>query len=662
MGWLRQMWKAPSGESHERRGGYEALEEVTLNLRANSAAGVYVSTEGALRFSAVFASVRILSETVASLPLIIYERLERGRRRATDFYLYPLLHDAPNDLMTAFEFRETLQGHLALWGNAYSEIEYGPDGRIQSLWPLRPDRMLQSTIVDGRRMYQYQLPDGGAVWLSGDRVWHLRGLGGDGYTGYSPIGLHRRSVELGLAAQEFGARFFGNDARPGGVLEHPGRLSEDAHANLRKSWEETHGGLTRSHRVAILEEGLRFHEIGIPPEDAQYLQTRRHQVEEIARIFRIPPHMLADLERSTFSNIEHQSLEFVKYTMLPWFERWAQSIAHNLMLTAERRRYYAEFLVDAMLQGDTLSRYQAYAQARQNGWMSANDIRRLENMDPVPGGDTYLVPLNMAPVAESGGNRDAGPAARFSEERSMRSVTARRRLRASYLTIYQDVAARILRREVHDIAQQARKTLRRRDLPAFRTWLDEFYRDHAEYITRQVRPLTMSYGEAAAGEAQEEVNEPVGMTEAIEKFLASYTGGFAARHVGISRDRLNQAIMRAENDLDIDPLDAVLSEVSTWEESRSRSIADEESTRLGAAVAKVVFIAAGFLKLRWVTFGESCPYCNLLSGRVVGIQENFLSAGESLAPEGADGPLTTTTNVGHPPVHGGCDCGITVAL
>lgn len=661
MGMLRQMWKQAVERSREQRSGYEALDEVVLNLRADSATGVHVSTEGALRFSAVFAAVRILSETVASLPLIIYERLAHGRRRATDFYLYPLLHDAPNDLMTAFEFRETIQGHVSLWGNGYAEIEYGPDGRIHALWPLRPDRMLRSTIVDGRRMYEYQLPNGSTVWLSGDRVWHLRGLGGDGYTGYSPIGLHRRSVELGLAAQEFGARFFGNDARPGGVLEHPGRLSEEAHANLRQSWEEAHGGLSRSHRVAILEEGLKFHEIGIPPEDAQYLQTRRHQVEEIARIFRIPPHMLADLERSTFSNIEHQSLEFMKYTMLPWFERWQQSIAHNLMLAAERRRYYAEFLTEAMLRGDTLSRYQAYAQARQNGWLSANEIRRLENMDPAPGGDTYLVPLNMIPVSEPGA-ASAQPAARFSEERSMRSATARHRLRASYVTIYHDVAARILRREVHDITRQARKMLRTRDLPSFRAWLDEFYRDHTEYIMRQMRPVNNSYGEAAAGEAQEEVNEPVGMTEAIEKFLASYTGGYAARHVGISRDRLNQAMMRAQNDPALEPLDAVLDEVSTWEERRSSAIADEEATRLGAAVAKVVFIAAGFTKLRWVTFGDSCPYCNLLSGRVVGIQEHFLSAGESLAPEGADGPLTTTTNIGHPPAHTGCDCGITVAL
>lgn len=651
----------------DTRSGYGALEEV-LSLRS-APTGVSVTTQGSLQTSAVFACVRILAETVGSLPLIVYERQARGRRRARDFYLYDLLHDAPNPLMTAVEFREALQGHLALWGNAYAEIEYDRAGRITALWPLRPDHMLQNTIVDGRRLYQYQAPDGGLVRLTGDRVWHLRGLGSDGLNGYSPIALHRRSVELARAAEEFGARFFGNDARPGVVLRHPGHLGEQAMANLRASWTEAHGGLSRAHRVAILEEGMDITEVGIPPQDAQYLELRRFQVEEIARIYRIPPHMLADLSRATFSNIEHQGIEFVEHTMRPWFVRWEQSISHNLMLSAERERYYAEFLVDALLRGDTASRYQAYAQGRQNGWLSANDIRELENMNPVEGGDQYLVPLNMVPVSAAA--TPATPAAPQApaprqapggEERSLRAVTARQRLRDAYLEIYRDAAARLLRREVHDVGARARKTLRTRDIPAFNTWLDEYYAGLSEAVVQQMTPVNRSYATAVLGEAAEEVGRPDGVEESVEAFTTSYTGGYAARHTGISLALLRGALQEAQNSLETEPLDAVEAELGGWEEGRAGAIAEEESTRLGNAVAKTVFVAAGFFKLRWRSVGETCPYCRALDGRVIDAQANFLNAGESLEPDGADGPLSTTTDIGHPPAHTGCNCQISPAL
>ncbi len=316
-------------------------------LGNSSTSGIGVTPESALTSSAVFACVRILAETLASLPLITYERRGRARERATDFYLYPILHDDPNEWMTSFEFRETVQGHLALWGNAYSQIEYDKAGRVKSIFPLRPDRMMDIKIENGVKMYQYQLPNGEFVWLGGERIWHLKAFG-DGLFGYSPVQLMRNAIGLTLAMEKFGAKFFGNGARPGGVLEHPGKLGEEAQKRLRASWNEMHSGLDNSHKVAILEEGLKWHEVGIPPDDAQYLDGRKFQGTEIARIYRVPPHMIADLDKATFSNIEHQSQEFLNYTMLPWTTRWEQSIRKYLLLESERKRYYVEFLVDGL--------------------------------------------------------------------------------------------------------------------------------------------------------------------------------------------------------------------------------------------------------------------------------------------------------------------------
>lgn len=371
----------------------------SVGLAIPTAAGISVSSETALRASAVYACVRILGETLASLPLFTYERKRDGsKRRATDFYLYRLLHDQPNPEMTAFEFRETAQAHLALWGNAYAEIEIDGRGRVTALWLLRPDKMRKiERTRSGQLIYHYELPTGGVEPIPNWAIWHLRGMGSDGIIGYNPIQLMREGIALGLGAEEFGARLFGNGAVPGGVLEYPGVLDDDAYDRLVESWNRRHQGLGNANRMAILEEGLTYKAIGIPPETAQFLETRKFQVTEIARAFRIPPHMVADLDRSTNNNIEHQSIEFVTHTIRPWLVRWEQSINSRLMSAREQSRYFAEFQVDGLLRGDIASRYTAYATGRQWGWLSANDIRQLENMNPIDGGDAYLTPLNMLP-------------------------------------------------------------------------------------------------------------------------------------------------------------------------------------------------------------------------------------------------------------------------
>ncbi|MGE5553305.1 MAG: phage portal protein [Betaproteobacteria bacterium] len=369
-----------------------------------TAAGVRVNEKTALHNSAVFACTRVLAETVAQIPLPVYRRLQpRGRERAMDHPLYELLHNQPNPEMNSFTFRETLTGHLALWGNAYAEIEYGRNGYPVALWPLRPDRVVVERDPETKRVVYYvTLPEGQRVTLSKEKVFHIPGLGFDGIKGYSVVHMAREAIGLGLAVEEFGARFFGNGTNPLGVLEHPGKVSDNARENMRKSWEELYSGLSNAHRVAILEEGVKYQRIGIPPEDAQFLETRKFQITDVARWFRMQPHMIGDLEKATFSNIEHQSLEFVMFTMGPWFGRWEAAINTQLVPREQRRIIYAEFLVSGLLRGDLKSRYEAYAIARQNGWLSANDIREKENENPIPGGDVYMVNGNMVPVDQAG--------------------------------------------------------------------------------------------------------------------------------------------------------------------------------------------------------------------------------------------------------------------
>lgn len=637
----------------------------------DTATGLRVDETGALSYAAVFACVRILAESVASLPLVMFERTPEGKQRAPQHPLYTLLHDLPNPEMTSLHLRETLMGHLALWGNAYANIVWSRGGQVLELWPLRPDRM-RVAREDGQLRYYYRVNPGDAERTIPARdVLHVAAFSQDGTVGLSPLSLFREAVGLGLAAQEFGARFFGNDARPGAVLQHPGALSDEAFKRLQQSWESRHQGLDKSHRVAILEEGMTINEIGIPPEDAQFLETRKFQVTEIARVYRVPPHMLADLDRATFSNIEHQSLEFVMHTLRPWLVRWEQALSRDLLTPAERVRYFPEFVVDGLLRGDIQSRYQAYAVGRQNGWLSANDIRDLENMNRVEGGDVYLVPLNMIPadrVGELGSSEptpmpEQGRSLVFPDEqrvaemaaverRAIEAVTARNRIRLAYVPVFEDAIGRVLRREANDVGNRARRVADGGDsLPAFLAWADEFYQQHTEFVYRNLTPVLLAYAEMVGDAAADEVN---GERGDLETFVKTYLAAYAARHAIKSLDDLRQAL---EDDGAQEALEEVL---TTWRETRPNHEARSESSRAGSAIAKAVFAALGVMKLRWVTVGDNCPYCTMMNGRTVAIDAWFVDAGQELAPQGFS-PMRISRKVGHPPVHDGCDCGIAAA-
>ena len=367
-----------------------------------SSSGKSVNEKTALQTTAVYACVRILAETIASLPLHTYRYSTGGKEKAMNHPLYYLLHSEPNPEMTSFVFRETLMGHLLLWGNAYAQIIRDGRGRVLGLYPLLPSKMLVNRTDQGILFYQYE-KDGRTYFLGNHDVLHIPGLGFDGLIGYSPIAMAKNAIGMAIATEEYGAKFFANGASPGGVLEHPGVVKDPG--KIRESWNAVYQGSGNAHRVAVLEEGMKFQPIGIPPEQAQFLETRKYQLNEIARIFRIPPHMIGDLEKSSFSNIEQQSLEFVMYTLDPWVLRWEQAIQRALFSESEKRQYFVKFNVDGLLRGDYQSRMNGYAVGRQNGWLSANDIRELENMNRIAaeeGGDLYLINGNMTKLKDAG--------------------------------------------------------------------------------------------------------------------------------------------------------------------------------------------------------------------------------------------------------------------
>jgi HK97 family phage portal protein len=393
---LRGLLRPRAGPENRVGGGFSFMF-------GGTSAGKAVNETTALQTGAVYACVRILAEAVAGLPVHVYERNpDGGKTLASGHPLYTLLHDEPNEEMTSFVFRETLMSHLLLWGNAYAQIIRDGHGAPVALMPLLPSKMAVERESKGSLIYSYS-GDEGQIKLRRDAVLHITGLGFDGLIGYSPIAMAKNAVGMSIATEEYGATFFSNGANPGGVLEHPAVIKDIQ--RVKESWNSQYQGSANAHKVAVLEEGMKFHQIAIPPEQAQFLETRKFQINEIARIFRVPPHMVGDLEKSSFSNIEQQSLEFVKYTLDPWVVRWEQSLMQSLLLPGEKGSITIRFNLDGLLRGDYQSRMQGYSVGIQNGFYSVNDVRALEDMNLLTGeegGDLHFVNGNMVRLADVG--------------------------------------------------------------------------------------------------------------------------------------------------------------------------------------------------------------------------------------------------------------------
>jgi HK97 family phage portal protein len=513
--------------------------------------GAEVTELTALGVSAYYACIRVIAEDLSSLPLPVYERLDpRGKRRATKHRLYSIVHDEPNAWMTSMVRRETELYHVLGWGNAYSFIEKDGANNVMAIWPLRPD-MTCAEIYEGRLRYRTKLfkdPEKEEIFAP-EEVLHIPGLGFDGLRGYTTAHLMRQSLGLTIALEESGARYFGNGAQHGVALEHPRQLSEAAQARLKSNWIGTHGGLSKRHLPAILEEGMKVSKLGIPPDESQFIETRQFQVTETCRFFRMQPHKIAHLINATFSNIEHQAIEHVVDTLRPWAVRTEQEYNRKLFSSQQRGRFFVEHLFDGLLRGDAKTRADALAVRRQNGTINADEWREIENENPLPDGqgEIYVVQSGMIPLGRVGENMPpASPAPDPAPAKKGIDPAA----------LIDDVAERVLARETKRLGGAITK-IESGGLAGFEEWSLRFYIDHANYVARSILPLLRTFGlelDRADSIARQHVNQsldalsrhiaaadPKAMTRSLTKLLEIW----AAERPAELRTRIEAALESA---------------------------------------------------------------------------------------------------------------------
>lgn len=442
-----------------------------------SAAGQNVSEGSALALPAVYACVRILAEAVAQLPLVLYRQSGRKREPATDHPLYRIVHTMPNEEHTSFIWRELTMGHLAAWGNSFSLIYRNKGRRIAELWPLRPDSV-QVRRVGSAKRFDVNL-NGTTMQFGTDEVLHIPGIGYDGLVGWSPIRTHREAIGWGLATQDFSARFFGNGAQPQGVLTHPGLVNDPE--KLRKEWYARNSAENKM-GVAVLQQGMKYEQIGINPDDAQFVATRALQIADICRIFNVPPPMVQDYGRATWNNSEHADLSFVKHTLVPWLTRIEGVLNTSLLSPIEQQSMFFKFKVQGLLRGDSAGRSAFYQSGVTNGWLTRNEVRELEDLDPIDGLDEPLTPVSAAQPM----NEPKPPATEPPAPKEPDGDDADRNL-----PIALAAAERVLSKELSELR-------RLRDAkPDHAAWLDavnDFYRDHRNYLVQ-----SLAVTDAAAG-------------------------------------------------------------------------------------------------------------------------------------------------------------------
>lgn len=643
----------------------------------DTASGAKVNEATALRFIAVFACINVIATDVATMPLHLYRRLDRGKERAAKHPLYKVLHRKPNPELDSAYLRLLLQGHLLGWGNLYAFIARNEKGYAAQLWPFRPDRMRVERKA-GELRYFYNDGSGKEKDFHREDVFHVKGLGFDGILGYSPIRVAREAIGVGLAAQEYGGSFFRNDARPSVVLRHPKSFkTKEAHQRLRKDWEESYGGSKKSYKPAILEEGMEVETIGIPPEDAQFIQSRKFQVTEICRLYRVPPHKIMDLENATYSNISEQSVEYVKDTIRPWCKLWESAILDQLIPEEDQDEYFAEFLLDDLMRGDIVKRYESYAKGRQWGWMSANDVREKENMNPIKGGDTYLVPLNMNPVEGRSAMqfdildptvpdkpRELRYAVPIKRERREAKNYAIERLRIakSFMRVFEEAGLRVIKREVKDIQKALKDHLRSRsNIDQFNLWLDSYYQDYPEVVESIMSPAFFSYGEEIQAAAAGEIGAPVGMTPGLDECMKTHVVNTSRYHVNSSKGQINSLIATAIADNE-DPVELITKRTEKWLDVRPGQIAAWETTRTNGLMTKAVYFYAGVPELEWVEL-DGNPYCRQLDGTSVEMGHScrtghFVGKGDVMHKSKRSDEFKPAWNVVTPPLWLGCTCGI----
>lgn len=628
------------------------------------------SVDRALQASAVYACVALVGETVGSLPAFVYARDDsrpNAKRRDSKHPLSFLLHDEPNSYQDAFQFWEMMAWHLELRGNAYAEIQRDGYDRIVGIWPLHPDRM-EPKWIDGRVVYIFRQKPGQEVIFDSSNILHLK-LFGEGLKGKGRIEYAASTLNVTLSSEEFGERYFDGDAMPRIGLFTDQPLNDGAQKAIQDAWNRSYGGVEKSWRAAAFGNNLRPETLGIPLKDSQFLELRKYNAVDIARLFRVPPHMIGELERATFNNVEQLDIDFGKHSIRPRLVRIERACNRALLDASEKQRFYIEFNMEALLRGDMKSRFDAYATGIQWGIQSPNEARDLEGWNPREGGDGYLQPVNMIVSGQQqqpGTDGDSETPATKAAPQLRSKEKPREAVIRTWMPVVVDAFTRLRKRERREILAAANKHLAARDirgLDEFTVWLREFATGHPETVATMLGPALGGMEKALADASALEAggSTPQGVNDWIEGFLRSYY----PRHAGESIREL-ELLMGTGGPEAV--LEKIQERMEQWVDSAANAAADKV-TQSDGAIAREVWKQMGVTKLVWNA--GTCPICRQLDGRVIGIEESFVPQGQALYAtdeqgnpimnedaEGYKSPIWAGSNVVHPPLHSGCTCSI----
>ena len=627
-------------------------------LGGTTSSGVRVTEESALKFITVYSCVSLIAGDIARLPLNLYrKRKDGGKDTVTDHQLYDLLHNAPNPDTTSFNFRETLQSHLLLWGNAYCFIDRSNGGQVKALWQLPDPGAVDVSRSGGQLRYTYMV-NGREVSHTRDKIFHVPGLGYNGMVGMSMISVAREAIGLGVAAEQFGSKYFGEGTHPSGVLEMDRTLG-DNRESFAKSIKEGYAGLGKSHKIMILENGMKYKPMTVPLNDAQFMETRAFQKTEICGMYHVPVHKIGvHGQNSNYNNLEQENASYVDSCLMHWLVRWESAISQQLLTKEERMSgLFFEFQVQGLLRGDSAARADYYNKLFQVGAMSPNKILSLENQNPIPGGDQHFVMLNMVPLdmaremaepvkpeekpdEEDVKKQEIDASTRFFKPvNENRSIQIRDRIARQYEPLIRDAAQAVITKETKAIQYNIGKNA------SIKEFLKDFYRTFPEYVNQKMSPVLRSYMLSIIDAANTELSLP---EEDFDTEIKDYIDSYVRRHVESSQGQLTAL---AEEEPDV-----IDQRANEWYETRADKITMEEKTRASGAAYSFVAFAAG-LSLIWRIRGpETCPYCTELNGKRVVRGQGFVTAGDELDPKGGTGPMKFYGLKQHPPIHQGCDC------
>ena len=629
-----------------------------------SSTGVRVSEKTALQYLTLYACVSLISGDLARLPLNLYRRRpDGGKDLVTEHKLFDLLHNVPNPETTSFNWRETLQSHLLLWGNSYCFIERmsGNGGKIKALWQLPDPGAVKVDRQGGELVYKYKDGNGKEVVRTRDQIFHIAGFGFNGLVGRSMIAMAREAIGLGISLEQFGSKYFSEGTHPSGVLEME-RVLGDNREEFTKAIQKGYAGLGKSHRIMVLENGMTYKPLTVPLEDAQFLESRSFQKSELAGAFHVPLHKLGvHGQNSNYNNLEQENAGYVDSCLMHWIARWETSISQQLLTEAERMAgLFAEFQVQGLLRGDSAARAEYYNKLFQVGAMSPNQIRSLENENPVEGGDQHFVMLNMIPLdkareaphltlEDDEEEKKPEEAKSFWEKRRIelrknhekRSIEMRDRISKQYEPLIRDAATAIVYRE----AKAVKGFVGKRSSMSLETFLDEFYAEFPEYINQKMSPVLRSYMLAIIDAANLEFD----LTETeFDAEINEYIDNYSARHIESSHGQLAAL-------LDQDP-EAIITRADEWSERRPDKITFNEVVRAaGAAYAFAVFGAG--MSLVWRIRGErTCDYCKRLNGKKIRSDQHFVGPNDAIDLKDGSTPMQIYGIHRHPPLHQFCDC------